>query len=96
MVVWMIMLYYLWLNKMIGKTILNSIKVSLIARLTDKWRVILGWDTWLRLNADTRRTRFGHTARFFIFQKQINRCTIETETLMDMKSGWVYHAVEML
>ncbi len=29
------------------------------------------------VKADTHWTRFGNAARFFIFQKQINRCTIE-------------------
>ncbi len=29
------------------------------------------------VKADTHQTRFGYVARFFIFQKQINRSTIE-------------------
>ena len=32
---------------------------------------------YIHLKADTHRTRFGNAARFFIFQKQINRSTIE-------------------
>ncbi len=31
----------------------------------------------LTVQADTHRTRFGNAARFFTFQKEINRCTIE-------------------
>ena len=45
------------------------------------------------LKTDTHRTRFGNAARFFIFQKQINRSTIEN---FGRYEKYTTPAVEML